>query len=120
MTTHSHYWEDSPIRLFVHTHKSGDKPHGHHGAKYYKVEAHKSMDKSEAISIIENTFPIDSQYPESREIGKRLLEQAETEVNNWRNKPLEVLVRYAELCQQEDDRQTRNMLRKQKEGYGGK
>ena len=67
------------------------------------------MDRSEAISTIEALFPADSQYEDSREIGKRLLEQAESEVNGWRNKPDEVLIRYAELCMQEDERQTRRL-----------
>lgn len=65
------------------------------------------MDRKEAISIIESLYPADSQYPDSREIGKRLLEQAESEINGWRNKSTEVLIRYAELCQQEETRQDR-------------
>jgi hypothetical protein len=55
------------------------------------------MDRNEAISTIEALFPADSQYEESQSIGKRLLEQAESEVNGWRTKPTEVLVRYAQL-----------------------
>ena len=29
---HYHYWDDG--FYFPHSHKGGDKPHGHHGAKY--------------------------------------------------------------------------------------
>ncbi len=65
------------------------------------------MDRSEAISTIESLFPADSQYEDSREIGKRLLEQAEMEVNGWRDKSTEVLIRYANLCMAEETRQTR-------------
>jgi len=67
------------------------------------------MDRSEAISTIEALYPADSQYEDSREIGKRLLEQAEMEINGWRSKPTEVLIRYAELCMAEENRQTRAM-----------
>jgi hypothetical protein len=31
---HSHIWEDGT--KFTHTHKRGDIPHGHHGARYLK------------------------------------------------------------------------------------
>ncbi len=69
------------------------------------------MDRSEAISIIEALYPADSPYEDSREIGKRLLEQAESEINGWRTKPTEVLIRYTELCMSEDNRQTRALGR---------
>ncbi len=50
-------------------------------------------------------------YEDSREVGKRLVEQAEMEINGWRNKPTEVLIRYAELCMNEETRQTRKFER---------
>lgn len=74
------------------------------------------MDKNEAISIIEGLYPADDDNYKTAEIGKRLLEQAEMELNNWRSKPLEILVRYADLCQQEDTKQT-NKLLKNTRGY---
>jgi hypothetical protein len=67
------------------------------------------MDRNEAINTIEALYPADSDYPDSRETGKMLLEQAESEVNGWRTKPTEVLIRYAELCMAEDNRQTRKL-----------
>ena len=60
-----------------------------------------------AISQIEGLFPTDSQYAETTTIGERLLAQAKREVQGWRNEPTEVLVRYAELCVAEENRQTR-------------
>ena len=56
------------------------------------------MDRKKAIETIELLFPADSQYPESAKIGKELLKQAQEEVNNWRNEPTPVLIRYAQLC----------------------
>jgi hypothetical protein len=68
------------------------------------------MDKKEAINIIEALYPADSQYKDSRETGKALLQQAKEELNNWRNEPPEVLIRYAELCQQKENRETYLLL----------
>ena len=36
--THSHMFLEEPARIFVHSHKRGDIPHGHNGAVYNKVE----------------------------------------------------------------------------------
>ncbi len=33
---HSHRWDDG--KEFTHTHRKGDRPHGHHGARYIKKE----------------------------------------------------------------------------------
>ncbi len=33
---HSHRWEDG--KEFTHSHRRGDRPHGHHGARYVKPE----------------------------------------------------------------------------------
>lgn len=32
---HTHAWMETPVRLFVHSHKRGNVPHGHHGARYW-------------------------------------------------------------------------------------
>ena len=51
-----------------------------------------------AIEVIESLFPADSQFIDTAEIGRKLLEQAKSEVSGWRTEPTEVLIRYAELC----------------------
>jgi hypothetical protein len=36
---HTHIWDnETPNRLYSHSHTKGDIPHGHHGSKYLKVE----------------------------------------------------------------------------------
>lgn len=70
------------------------------------------MNREEAISIIGGLYPIDSQYQETSAIGRRLLQQAKEEVDNWRNEPTEVLLRYAELCQEQENKTIRNMNRR--------
>lgn len=60
------------------------------------------MDRTEAIKHIEMLYPPDSQYQATAAIGNRLLEQAKREVESWRTLPTEVLVRFAELCIEED------------------
>jgi len=65
------------------------------------------MDKQEAIRNIEQLFPPDSQYYESAEIGERLLKQAKMEKEGWRSESEAVLIRLAELCIAEEDRQAR-------------
>ena len=38
-TVHSHIWDnETPNRLYSHSHTKGDIPHCHHGSKYWKVE----------------------------------------------------------------------------------
>jgi hypothetical protein len=51
----------------------------------------------ECIYHIEQLWPPDSEYTETRKIGQQLLLKA-IEDNNWRELPLSVLERYAELC----------------------
>ncbi len=65
------------------------------------------MDREEAIQQIEGLFPADSQYKETNKMGERLLAQAKKEVEGWRNESTPVLVRYAELCIAEENRQAR-------------
>lgn len=69
-------------------------------------------DREQAIANIEGLFPADSQYQDTREIGKRLLKRAKMEVEGWRSEPTPVLVRYAELCIAEEIRQAGVLLRK--------
>ncbi len=56
-----------------------------------------------AIQTIEGLFPTDSPYPDTNQVGELLLTQAKR--GTWRNEPTDVLLRYAELCQAEENRQ---------------
>ena len=55
--------------------------------------------RKQTIRIIDELYPADSGIPEIAEKGQELLHQAEREINNWRNKPTKVLIRYAQLCE---------------------
>ena len=66
-------------------------------------------ERENAINEIEGLFPADSGYPDTAEIGQRLLEQAKREVAGWRTEPTEVLARYAQLCISEERRQGRQL-----------
>lgn len=55
--------------------------------------------RQQAINTIEYLYPADSQFPSTAKDGRKLLEQARGKTN-WRNEPDEVLIRYAELCQE--------------------
>jgi len=72
------------------------------------------MNKEQAIANIEGLYPADSQYEQSREIGKKLLEQAKMEIQGWRSEPTEVLIRYAELCMEKETRDTMRELQQQR------
>ena len=65
------------------------------------------MDREQAIQQIEGLFPTDSQYEDTNKVGERLLAQAKKEVEGWRSESTPVLVRYAELCIVEENRQAR-------------
>jgi len=56
------------------------------------------MDRHEAIEIFKALFPPDT------DLGKELLEQAKLDCNYcyWEYLPDNVLLRYAELCQQKE------------------
>lgn len=56
------------------------------------------MTREKAIDQIGCLYPADSQYPETAEVGKELLEQAKREIEDWRNLPTPILIRYARLC----------------------
>jgi hypothetical protein len=62
------------------------------------------MNRNEAISTIEALYPPDT------ETGEKLLQQAKNDCNSWKNLPDEILLRYADLCQQEETRQTNRIL----------
>ena len=69
------------------------------------------MDRQKAIDTIEALYPIDSQYEGTNATGERLLAQAKRECDDWRNLPDAILFRYADLCQQEEERSTRQLLK---------
>jgi len=62
------------------------------------------MDRKQAISTIEALYPPDT------EMGAILLQQAKNDCKSWKNLPNEILLRYADLCQQEETRQTNRIL----------
>lgn len=69
------------------------------------------MDRQEAIQHIEALYPADSGYEDTAEIGQRLLRQAKRESNiGWQDEPDAVLIRYAELCIEEENRQAQKIL----------
>ena len=70
-----------------------------------------SMNREQAIQEIENLFPADSEYLDTREKGIELLEQAKRNTSDWRNLPDATLFEYARLCREEDDRQTKESLK---------
>jgi hypothetical protein len=68
------------------------------------------MNRQEAIHNIENLYPPDADNKITRDTGIKLLEQAKREVSSWRTLPTEVLVRFAELCIEKDDTDTRKAM----------
>ena len=68
------------------------------------------LTREQAIEQIEGLFPVDSKYDGTNKIGERLLTQAKREVEGWRNESTPVLIRYAELCIAEENRQARDLL----------
>ena len=68
------------------------------------------MNREQAIQTIEGLFPADSPY--NPEFGQKLLDQAKREVCGWRTEPTEILIRYAQLCEAEEGRQSRELLRR--------
>jgi hypothetical protein len=69
------------------------------------------MTRNEAIRAIDSLYPADAVHPVTAKIGRELLEQAKREVNGWRNEPDDVLIRYAELCIEEERRPARDRNR---------
>ena len=60
------------------------------------------MNRERAIEIIKFLYPANSQYKKTSEIGQKLLEQAKIDTASWENEPTTVLIRYAELCIEEE------------------
>jgi hypothetical protein len=73
------------------------------------------MTKEEAIKIIDSLYPTDSQFEKTNEVGVNLLAHAKVEIGapslTWRNEPTRILVRYAELCQEYEERSAREFMR---------
>jgi len=69
------------------------------------------MTREEAIQHIDALFPPDAPYPKTAEKGQELLSQAKRDVAAWKQEPTEVLVRFAQLCMDEDNRQTLEAMR---------
>jgi len=57
-----------------------------------------------AIQIVKSLYPPDSGDNQTAAVGQRLLEAArrEVKVKSWQNEPTQVLVRLAQLCQEEE------------------
>ena len=64
------------------------------------------MNKKEAIDCISGLYPPDT------EKGQELLRQAKAEMESWKDLPENILIRYAELCQQEENRQYHKAVEK--------
>jgi hypothetical protein len=64
------------------------------------------VDRKQAIEIIKALYPPDT------ETGAGLLQKAKNDCDSWQNLPDNVLLRYADLCQQEENRQTGIILNK--------
>lgn len=62
--------------------------------------------REEAIRIINDTYPPDSEWEDTNKIGRELLYQAKMETMDWRDTlPDATIFRYAELC---EDRERNN------------
>jgi hypothetical protein len=57
-----------------------------------------------AIRTIESTFPADAVGPITSDIGRKLLQRARDECTDWRHERIDILIRYAELCIDENER----------------
>jgi len=67
-------------------------------------------ERLELISIISNLYPPDSDYHTTAEKGKALLCEAMLDMD-WRELPVAVLRRMANLCIELDRAQTKNLPR---------
>lgn len=70
-----------------------------------------NIDRDQALAIISATYPADSQYTHTRQIGLDLLEKAREACHDWRNEPDDVLIVYAGLCLEEQDWHTNALNR---------
>ncbi len=67
--------------------------------------------REQAISTIEALYPIDSEYLDTNAIAEKLILQAIGE-NDWRKLPDEILFRYAELCQMQENKEVNEFLKR--------
>lgn len=72
--------------------------------------------REQAIRTIECLYPADSPSISVRLTGQELLRRAQLERMEWRYEPTGVLLRYAELCSDEQDRQQRQAERNAENG----
>ena len=66
------------------------------------------MNKKQAMDCISGLYPPDT------EKGQELLRQAKAEMESWRDLPENILIRYAELCQREENHIYNDIKRKMK------
>ena len=66
------------------------------------------MNKKQAIDCISGLYPPDT------EKGQELLRQAKAEMESWKDLPENILIRYAELCQREENHIYNDIKRKMK------
>jgi hypothetical protein len=68
------------------------------------------MNKKEAIDSINGLYPIDSNFPDTNEVGEQFMLEAMDELGfNWRDLPENILVRWAEKCEARETEQDRKM-----------
>jgi hypothetical protein len=60
------------------------------------------QERNRLIAQIEPLYPPDCEYPDTCAIGRQLLVQAQEEAKNWRDEPLPILRRFAQLCIEEE------------------
>lgn len=69
------------------------------------------MTKDEAIKIISSLYSVDSVHQRTSNIGKELLREARGELAcKWQNESVEVLMKYAELCQERHRKEYKQWL----------
>jgi|GEM_PF-4260746 len=67
------------------------------------------MEKQKLIDIIGGLYPADSEFSDTKKIGKALLDDSMYEANfNWRDLPEGVLKIYAEKCETLEKLKERN------------
>ena len=71
------------------------------------------MTREEAISNINSLYPVDSDYKDTAEVGRKLLNQAKKDTGfDWRDLPDRTLIRYAELCIHRDNFMTNEIFKR--------
>lgn len=80
------------------------------------TEPTEQTERARLIALIEKSFPADSAKHFTASIGTRLLQRARDDVAGWRNDPLDVLRRYAQLCATYLDQMARHAERNKQKG----